>query len=218
MLACMIQIHDLNGAGKVVWDQIPDPFGAIPDDDLLLGAARPALPGFHVEPPAELLGRFNGPGVGGGIGIANGETLLVPTGLGEDTSQLGFACMGRLANRLAFPSFRLFLYYRYPGAIHLDVENGYRLADYNGQIQLDSSLNLLLFSACDIAADPLRRALHRFGGYLQTGQNLHLLAAVIEGCSLTHQRVHAAHSWGKLGILNVHFDIGWELARMTVRA
>src|SRR5204862_8246812 len=43
--------------GKVVAGQIPDPFRAIPDDDLLLGAAPPALPGFHVEAPAELLSR-----------------------------------------------------------------------------------------------------------------------------------------------------------------
>ena len=51
----------------------------------------------------------------------------------------------------------------------------------NRQIQLDSSLNLLLFGMCNIAADGLSCALHRFGGYLQAGQNLQLLAAVIEG-------------------------------------
>ncbi len=101
---------------------------------------------------------------------------------------------------------------------HLYVENGYRLADLNGQIQLDSPLNLLLFSPGDIAADGLRRALDRFGGYLQTGQDLDLLAARIEGRLLADQCLHAAHTRGNLGLLNVQFDIGGELAGVTVSA
>ena len=43
--------------------------------------------------------------------------------------------------------------------------------------------------ACAISlADGLGRALHRFGGHFQTGQKLHLLAAVIERSLLAHQQ------------------------------
>jgi hypothetical protein len=49
MLACVEQIANLNCAGKVLLGQIPDPFGSVAYNDLLLGAAPPAFPGFHVE-------------------------------------------------------------------------------------------------------------------------------------------------------------------------
>jgi len=83
---------------------------------------------------------------------------------------------------------------------------------------LDRSLNLLLFPRRDIAADGLSRALHRFGGHFQARQNLHLLATMIEGCLLAHQRLHAAHAWGGLGIHDIQFHIGRKLALITSRA
>ena len=45
--------------------KVPDPFGAIADDDLLVCAAPAAFPGLDVQPLAELLGVLDGPGVGG---------------------------------------------------------------------------------------------------------------------------------------------------------
>jgi hypothetical protein len=83
---------------------------------------------------------------------------------------------------------------------------------------LDSSLNLLLLSLCDITADGLRCALHRFGGDLQAGQDLHLLAAMIKGCLLADQGLHTAHGRRGLRIVNVQFDVGGKLARVTVGA
>ena len=67
-------------------------------------------------------------------------------------------------------------------------------------------------------SDGLRRAFHRFGGYFQIGQELHLLAAVIEGSLLAHQSLHATHSGGSFRVLDIQFDIGRELADVTVRA
>ncbi len=67
-------------------------------------------------------------------------------------------------------------------------------------------------------ADGLRRALHRFGGHLQAGQHLHLLAAVIEGRLLADQTPACGAPRRELRILDVQFDIGGELAGMTVRA
>ncbi len=76
----------------------------------------------------------------------------------------------------------------------------------------------LLFSLCDIAADSLCRAFHRFGRNLQIGQNLHLLAAMIEGGVLADERLHATHTGGELSLLDVQFDIGGELSVMAVGA
>jgi hypothetical protein len=86
------------------------------------------------------------------------------------------------------------------------------------QVQLDGSLDLLLLALRDIATDSLCCALHRFGGHFQAGQDLHLCAAMIEGGLLTNQSLHAAYARRELRALNIQFEIGWELAGMTMRA
>jgi len=100
----------------------------------------------------------------------------------------------------------------------LHVQDANRFTDNDRQIQLDGPLNFPLFTLNDLGTDGLRRALHRFGGDLQAGQQLHLLPPMIERSLLTHQSVHAAHARRKLRILNVQFDIGRELAGMALRA
>jgi hypothetical protein len=79
-------------------------------------------------------------------------------------------------------------------------------------------LNLALPAHSDSGANRLRRALHRLGSYVQSGQNFHLPAAVIKGCLLAHRSLHAAHAGRELGILNVQFAIGRELAGVAMRA
>jgi hypothetical protein len=93
--------------------------------------------------------------------IANGVAFLIPGSLSEYTSQLGFARVCRLPVHLSLASGGLLLHDRHPGAVHLHVEDGYWVADHDGQVQLDSALDLVLFSPGDIAADGLRCALHR---------------------------------------------------------
>src|SRR5258708_11200871 len=41
---------------------------------------------------------------------------------------------------------------------------------------------------------------------------------VMGGCLLADRRLHAAYSGGGFGILDIQFDIGWELSAVTVRA
>jgi hypothetical protein len=79
----------------------------------------------------------------------------------------------------------------------------------------ETVLNLLLLSLGNIAADGLRRALHRFGGHLQAGQHLHLLTPMIEGRFLTDHGMHAAHTGGGFGIHDIQFHIDRKLALMT---
>ena len=160
--------------------QIPDPFGAVADDDLLLGAAPAAFPGLDVEPLAELLGVLDGAGVGGGIGVANGIAFFVPRGLREHAAELGFARVRRQAVEFAFATRGLFLHHGHAGAVHLDIENGNGLAHDDGQIELHGAIDLLLLLTRDVCADRFGHALHGLGGYLQAGQQLHLLTAMIE--------------------------------------
>lgn len=46
VLASVIQIDDLHRTGKVLVGQVPDPFGAVAYDDLLLRATPAPVPGF----------------------------------------------------------------------------------------------------------------------------------------------------------------------------
>ena len=55
---------NLDGVRKVFGDKIPDPFGAIADDHLLLRTAPTALPRFSIDAFAKLHRGFDGPGVG----------------------------------------------------------------------------------------------------------------------------------------------------------
>src|SRR5258708_3128661 len=126
--------------------------------------------------------------------------------------------MVRRTGRLARAVQCFFLYHRHYSPIHFGVENRNRLADDDGQIQLDRFLDLLPFTLSDIFSDRFCDALDRFGGHFQAGQDLHLFTAVIEGSLLTHQGVHAAHTGRELGVLNVQFHVGRKLALMTVRA
>ena len=86
------------------------------------------------------------------------------------------------------------------------------------QIQLNGALNLLPLTFRDVGSDGLGGTLYRFGGEFQTGQDLHLFAAVVEGCLQADERLHAVHPGRKLGIVDIQFGIGGELAGVTARA
>jgi hypothetical protein len=48
VLARMIEIDDLNGTGKVLVGDVPDPFGSIAHHDFLLRPTPALLPGFQM--------------------------------------------------------------------------------------------------------------------------------------------------------------------------
>jgi hypothetical protein len=77
--------------------------------------------------------------------------------------------MCRQASGLAFAALGLFLYNRNAGPVHLHIENRNRLADDDGQIQLNGFADLALLAGSNIGANRLRRALYRFGGHFETG-------------------------------------------------
>lgn len=126
--------------------------------------------------------------------------------------------MRGLSVRFALAPLGFFFHYRHPGPVHLHIQDRNRLADNEGQIELDCLLNLLLLVLSDIDADSLCRTFHRFGCDLQISQQLHLLPSLIEGRLLADHRLHTAHSGRELCILDVQFNIGGELPVMTMRA
>src|ERR1019366_805394 len=218
MLASMVKVDNVNGFGKVLRRQIPNPLGAVAHHHLLLGTAPTPLLGFPVQALAELLGGGNGAGIGSGIGSTDRVSLLIPRRLGEDAPQLDFPRMRRLTLDFALPTHGLFLHHRDSRPIHLHVEDGNRLSGDDGKVRGQGFLDLLSLALSDIGADPLRRALHEFGGHLQASEPFHLFTALIEGGRLAHQRLHAPYPRRKLGILDVQFDISGELAGVTVWA
>src|SRR5258708_12912838 len=103
MLAGVVEIDNLNGVGKMQGHQMPNPFGAVADHDLLACAAPAASAGFRIDAPAKLFRTLDGSGIRGGIGIADWLAFLIPRRLGEHASQLGFPSTARLTFVLALP-------------------------------------------------------------------------------------------------------------------
>ena len=77
VLASVVEIDDVNGSGKMLVREVPNPFGSIGDNDFLNGAAPAAIPGFQINSFAELGGRFDGSGVGCGVRIPDGIPVFV---------------------------------------------------------------------------------------------------------------------------------------------
>src|ERR1035438_3423560 len=97
MLPGMIKIHDLDGAGKVLLSQIPDPNGSVADDHFEFGPLPSSAPGFAIDAVAELFGGFDGAHIGGGIGVADGPSLVVHGCLSEHATE--FTQIGRASCR-----------------------------------------------------------------------------------------------------------------------
>jgi hypothetical protein len=126
--------------------------------------------------------------------------------------------VGRLTCDLAVPAHGLFLHHGDPGSVHLHIQDGNRLTPGNRQVERQGFVSFLVFALRDIGSGPLRCTLHRFGRHLQAGEDLHLFPPLIEGGLLPHQRLHAPHSGREIRVPDVQFDIGRELASVTVRA
>ena len=79
MLASVVKVDNLHRLGKVLGDQIPNPFGPVAHHHLLLGTTPAPFPGFPIKASAELLGGFDGAGIGGGIAERGSGSPAYPT-------------------------------------------------------------------------------------------------------------------------------------------
>ncbi len=64
MLAGVVKVHDLKGAGKFSVGDIPDPGCAVAHNHFPNSTGPAALPGFLIHSAAKLLGSFDGAGAG----------------------------------------------------------------------------------------------------------------------------------------------------------
>src|SRR5438552_14859967 len=96
MLPGMIQIHDLNGSGKMLAGQIPDPHRPVSDYHFHSGPFPASAPSLRIDAKAELFGGLDGSYVGGGVRLADGPAFRVYGGLCERATQLALACAGAL--------------------------------------------------------------------------------------------------------------------------
>src|SRR5260370_3215712 len=81
MLPGMIQVHDLNGAGKVLVGQIPDPDGPVANNYFDRRPLPTSAPSLRIDAEAELFSGFDGSYVGGVVRFADGPACLVHVGL-----------------------------------------------------------------------------------------------------------------------------------------
>jgi hypothetical protein len=63
------QVHDLGGCGEALLGQVPDPAGPVAQDHELAQVFAAAASGFGGEQVSEVLDRFQGGQVAGGVGV-----------------------------------------------------------------------------------------------------------------------------------------------------
>src|ERR1700686_1640180 len=173
MLPGMIKIDDLNGAGKVLGGQIPDPHGSVADDHFELGPLPSPAPGFAIDAEAELLGSFNGAHIGSGVGVANGPSFVVHGSLREHATEFTFARTGALAFR---PSGAAFGFRKNDGdldPVHQHIHFRDILFGNQGQNQLFGASDFLLVPPGDLRTNGFGSAFDSFGGDVQPREHLH---------------------------------------------
>src|SRR5712675_1363886 len=99
MLACMVEIHDLNRAGKMLVGEIPDPVRAIAHDNSDRGSVPSPVVGLRIDPESEVFRRLDRADIRGGTFIADRPALIIDTGLCKHTAEFAFSGACRLAWR-----------------------------------------------------------------------------------------------------------------------
>src|ERR1700685_1695687 len=167
MLPGMIQVHDLNGAGKMLVGQIPDPDGPVSNEHFDRGPFPTSAPSLRIDAEAELLGGFDGSHVGGGVRIADGPAFLVHSGLREHAAELALAGAGALSLDPARPSLGFGGYDRNLDTVHQHIH--YRNVPFRdpGEGDRFGAADFLLVPLGDLRADGLGSAFDGFGGNVQ---------------------------------------------------
>ena len=83
VLAGVVEARDLGCGGEVLAGEIPDPGGAVAEDDGLADVLDAAAAGLGGEQDAELRGGLECGQAGCGGRVADGLTVFIEPGLGE---------------------------------------------------------------------------------------------------------------------------------------
>lgn len=120
----MIEVEYLDGGREVEPGVFPDPGGSVTKEDDGLGKRESAPDGFGAELFPACAAVSQGADVAGGVGIAHRVPILIGGGLGEDTTEFGFAGPGGAVRLFAFPAGEFPGAKGHAGAIVFKIEDG----------------------------------------------------------------------------------------------
>src|SRR5580692_6557175 len=212
MFACMVEVHDLNRAGKMPVGEIPDPVRAIAHDNSGRGPVPTPVVGLRIDPEPEVFGSLDSADIGGGTLVAQRPALIIDTGLCKHASQFAFSGARRLAWCSTRAAFGLGRDYKNLRSIHLHVQMRDRSASHRWQTELFGTSDVLLLSALNVGSDRFSRPLDGFGRHFQVCQELELYAAwskrglTADGCQ------HAPYAWREIRLVDVELNVGGKLS------
>ncbi len=117
------QVDDAGGGGEALVGEVPDPAGAVAEDDELADVFGAAAAGFGLQEVGEHLDRVQGGQVAGRVRIAYRPVVLVGVGLGEQAGEFGLAGAGPPVGVFAGPSGGFGWCHRDAGAVDGEVEH-----------------------------------------------------------------------------------------------
>src|SRR5208282_4884671 len=142
VLASMVEINDLHGAGELPVGDIPDPDGSVAENDLFIGAAPASPPGFGIKTAAELFSRLDSACISSRSLVAHRPSLLVDRSLRKQGTEFHLACMRWLIAVLPLPALGFSADHGYTRAIHFDIQDRNARSGHDGQVQLAGSPDL----------------------------------------------------------------------------
>src|SRR6266849_7264417 len=218
MLPGMIEIHDLNGAGKVLVGQIPDPHRSVSDHHFHSGPLPASAPSLRIDAEAELFGSFDGSYVGGGAHVADGPAFLVHCSLYEHAAQLALAGAGGLSLDPTHASLGFGGHYGDLDAVHQHIHFRNILFANHVQDRLFGTTDFVVVLLGDLRANGLGGAFDGFGGDVQTGEQFHRLAPRSERHLTAHHGFHASYTRRGFQTSNIQFDVSRILSFRAIVA
>ena len=197
----MEDVHDLEGVGEVFLGEVPDPGGAVAEDDLLRGVEEASALDLAEDPFGEG-GKFgfgvedgdglDGGVVGDGVRVAGGIAVLVARVCGPDDGELGFAGLGGAVGLFALTAPGLGLADGDAGAVESEIE-GVGV----GGLGFDDLVLVLR----DGAPEGFGLSFHQLGLDVETGQFGQKLAGFGEADASRGDPGHAERGGGEGGVV-----------------
>ena len=120
----VIEVEYLNGGREEETSVFPDPCGTVTKEDDDPGKRESAPDGFGAELFSAGAAVSHGADVAGGVGIAHRVSILIGGGLGEDTTEFGFAGAGGAVGLFAFPAGEFLGAKGHAGTVVFKIEDG----------------------------------------------------------------------------------------------
>ena len=162
----MVEVHDLDRAGKMAVGKIPDPVRTIAHDNPDRGPVPAPVVGLRINAETEVFGSLDRANIRGGTLIAHRPALIVDTGLCKHAAQFAFSGARWLACRSTRAAFGLGLDYKNLGPIHLHILMWDGSASHRWQAELFGTPEVLLLSVLDVGSNRFGGPLDGLGGHL----------------------------------------------------